>query len=85
MTKLSNVNIPASTVITIIVGAATVLGNYYASREAFHDAINDLKTETRIDIGALKSQDKIHDLQIAQLHDAVKAATTYIGTGAKPQ
>lgn len=84
MTQINKINMPLVMVGGLLVMTATVVANYYASREAVHDAFNELKTETRTEIANLKAQDRIHDFQLASLEGAVKAATTYVSTGIVP-
>jgi hypothetical protein len=92
MTELSKINVPIFTVAALIVSACSFLGSYFAFREALKDTISDLRLQTTVEIAVLKNNDQRQDKeiaeqnnQIAKLNDAVKAATTYIGAGMRPQ
>jgi hypothetical protein len=89
MTSVEKTTIPISKAAIIVIFVGGVIANYYTTLNAVKSGIQDVKTETQIQINDLKNEDKIIKQELDQLqvsnNDMKQAIVSYIGTGMKPE
>jgi len=89
MTSVEKTTIPISKAAIIVIFVGGVIANYYTTLNAVKSGIQDVKTETQIQINDLKNEDKIIKQELGQLqvsnNDMKQAIVSYIGTGMKPE
>lgn len=89
MTSVDKTTVPISKVAVIVIFVGGLIGNYYTTLNAVKSGIQEVKSETQIQINDLKNEDKLikQELQQVQLsnNDMKQAIVSYIGTGMKPE
>lgn len=89
MTSIDRTTIPISKVAVIVLTVGGLLANYFTTLNAVKSGIQEIRSETKLEIQDLKNDDKMIRQEIdgvrSDQKDMKDAIVSYIGTGMKPE